>query len=306
MVVTGGNPVNQVGDAARTRRALAAIPYKVVVDLRWSETALEADLLLPAATWLEQDDLYASTWHNYLTYGQAAVAPVAEARSELWMVCQLAKRLGLPGEWEAEPDGFVRRALAPLDLAEGVAPGTWFRHPTAPIVAWSGGRFFTPSGKFEFVSGRAVSEGGPAMASYTAPGEAATGSSWAAQYPLVLVSPRHRDHTHSQFYHAVADGDGLPAVRVHPDLLARLRIMPGDRVRVSSPRGTMLGRAQPAPGQRPEVVVVYEGGSVLAGVGVNLLTPQLLTDLGLGAAYYECRCRVDRDADAVAAGDSGG
>lgn len=302
LVVTGANPVNQLPDASRTRRALATIPFKVVMDLRWSETAQEADLVLPAASWLEQEDLFASSWHKYLTYAEQVVAPRGEARSEPQVFSELACMLDLPGDWQRQAGDWIQLALEPLGLDAAGLRGSWFANPAAQDVPWSDRLFMTPSGRFEFVSGLAVSEGAPAAAAYREPAEAGLGSTWAPTYPFFFLSPRHRNHTHSQFYSNMLSVDGFPSVFLHPSALARLRINPGEVVIVSSPRGSLQGRAQARAGQREDVVVVYEGGSVLTGAGANLLTPQGLTDLGLGARFYDCRCRVDRAVEEVAAG----
>jgi anaerobic selenocysteine-containing dehydrogenase len=294
LVVTGGNPVNQLPDANRTRQALAAIPFKVVMELRWSETAQEADLVLPVASWLEQEDLYTSSWHNYLTYGEQVLPPRGECRTELEVFTGLARLLDLPGGWERQAVDWVQLVLQPLGLPAPELKGTWFRHPTAPGVPWSDHRFLTPSGRFEFTSELAVKDGAPATAGYREPAEASASSPWAPRYPFHFLSPRHGSHTHSQFYAGMIGDDGLPLVYLHPDALTGLGILPGELVVVSSPRGALRGRAQPQAGGREDVVMVYEGGSVLDGIGANLLTPAGLTDLGLGARFYDCRCRVDR------------
>jgi anaerobic selenocysteine-containing dehydrogenase len=79
-----------------------------------TETAAMADIVLPATTFLEHDDVYQAGGHTYLQVTRKVIEPFAECRSNHWVLCQLAKRLGAqhPGfemsEWELIEDALRR------------------------------------------------------------------------------------------------------------------------------------------------------------------------------------------------------
>ncbi len=59
-----------------------------------TETAAMADIVLPATTFLEHDDIYQGSGHTFLQVTRKVVEPYAEARTNHYVICELAKRLG--------------------------------------------------------------------------------------------------------------------------------------------------------------------------------------------------------------------
>ena len=75
--------------------------FTVVHEQFMTETAAMADIVLPATTFLEHDDFYIASGHNYLQVVRKVIEPYAEARPNHFVICELAKRLG------AEHPGFA-------------------------------------------------------------------------------------------------------------------------------------------------------------------------------------------------------
>ncbi|HWO65779.1 MAG TPA: molybdopterin-dependent oxidoreductase, partial [Umezawaea sp.] len=90
----GGNPFHHHQDLRRLRRALSTLDTFVVHETHWTPTARHADIVLPVASTLERDDVAAGAGDSRLRAVPRAVPPRGEAREELWIYTELARRLG--------------------------------------------------------------------------------------------------------------------------------------------------------------------------------------------------------------------
>ncbi len=291
MVVSGANPLNQAPGAPRVRVALSGIPFKAVLDLRWTETCEAFDLFLPVATPFEDQDLHYCSWHPMLTLSEQAVKPRGEALPDRVVWQMLAGRLGFGEDFDRTMAEWVDMALAGATAgglrAESLA-GKTVRFPGMPRVAYEDGHFLTPSGKLELYSERAGHETGHPMASYVGPGDEAG----AGGFPLRLLSPRRVQHLHSQFYEKVVSASGLPTAYISHRELSAAGMRSGDQAHLESRQGKMEVVLEESSDVPDGVVLVYEGGSVLEGKGVNLLTPEGETDMGHGPVYYDCHVAI--------------
>lgn len=306
LFVTRSNPVAQLPDTTKTMKALSLLDLVVTVDLTLTDTARVSDFILPCASTFEEEDVYWCSWHNYITYGERAVPPPAGVRTEAEVFIELGRRLGLSG-LEGTPEEWLARAARPLKERHGLElahlKGRSFRNPEAADVPWSTGEFATPSGKYEFYSERAARDGLPPLPVYQdefvgkleKATEAGTGTVAGdeAGERLRLLTPQHRLSLHSQFHEKVTRGAGL-TVHLPAGYAAFRGIKEGERVLVTSDRGEVEGTAHIDESLQADTAVVYSGGSVWRGEGVNFLTPDTMTDMGLGAAYYSCLVRVEK------------
>jgi len=314
------NPVAQLPDSRRVVSGLSRVPFKVVVELRPTDTTALADVVLPAADVFEDEDLFFCSWHSFFTWGVPAVAPQGEARPDTEIVAALAERLGLGERFRRSPAEWVAYALEPLvraypDLAPGGdvmrLRGTTFPNPAAREVPWAEGEFGTPSGRFEFgtdwPSATEALEGGPVgrpvpeAEEHPDAGAGPEGSPRQDGLLFHLITPQHRLTLHSQFYDKVLERtggrDGMPALHLHPSAAAALGLEEGARVSVETDQGRLEARLVLDRGLRPDTACLYSGGWVGLGArgrptSANLLTPDRLTDMGCQAAYYDCLCRV--------------
>jgi len=301
------NPASQLPDAGSTAETLRRIPFKVVVDVAPTDTTTLADVVLPAADFLEDEDLYYCSWHPYFTWAVPATSPPGRARPETWIISELARRLGVGDGLGRSPADWIARALAPLVARNpGMAPGgnatslrgTFFRNPEAPAVPWREGPFATPSGRLEFGRKWPCLEDAGADVSGTA--EQAARRDGAPVFHL--LSPQHRLTLHSQFYDRViartSRGSGLPAVFANPRPAGRLGLADGDTVTVRSDRGSLEAHLVLDAGVRHDTLLIYSGGPTgLSGddrpASANLLTPDNVTDMGVQAAFYDCLCTLE-------------
>src|SRR5581483_6501993 len=170
LFVSANNPAVTCPDSRTVRRALErADLFTVVHDPFLSDTARYADLVLPAATYLETDDFFRSYGTYWMQRGRRAVAPVGEAWSNERLARELARRLGVEHPVLAlDDDALVARlvagatgAAAGLDVA-ALASGAPQKLPVPPAQ-----RFATPSGRLEFHSETLAREGRPPMPDWT-------------------------------------------------------------------------------------------------------------------------------------------
>jgi len=107
------NPAETLPNQKAVRKGLTRKDVFVVVhDTHWTETAKLADLVLPAPTFFEKEDIVISYSHRYVRKSQRVVQPLGESKSELWIVTQLAERLNLKEKWLYEnPWKAVEKAL---------------------------------------------------------------------------------------------------------------------------------------------------------------------------------------------------
>ena len=94
MYIMGENPAMSDPDANHAREALAALEHLVVQDIFLTETAYLADVILPASAFPEKTGTFTNT-DRLVQIGRQALDPPGEARQDLWIIQQMARRLGL-------------------------------------------------------------------------------------------------------------------------------------------------------------------------------------------------------------------
>ena len=289
LFIAANNPAVTCPDAGKVRRGLARDDlFTVVHDPFLSVTARYADIVLPAATYLESEDLYRAYGTYYLQYAPAAVASQGEAWSNFRLAQELAGRIGLtdpvfqmaPHEVMAELFRGSRGAAAALDL-DDVRSGRPIR-----LAPEAGQEFRTPSGRLEFYSGQLAGQGLAAMPDWQPDPQEETD---AARWPLrLLTAPGYfQSHTAYSGVGFLRRREGPPSCILHPDDARRRGLADGARVRLYNERGAaglvlkisdeVLPGVVLVPGQRPD-------GETVSGT-VNILCSDRYTDLGEGATY---------------------
>lgn len=323
MWVERGNPVTQNPDTNRVLEAMRSLDFRVVVEQFMTDTAREADIVLPAKTLFEQSDVIGAYWHPYIQLKQKLLDPPGEVRPESEIYWALADRLGIPAEeregvlpapGDEAVEAYLRRHLAPFPeltlerLAEGpvLAPG----HQE---VAFSDFVFPTPSGKIELRSREAAVRWGvdelpswvpPAEGDGTAgpaEGDGAAGPATGAARTngagwLHFMTPNTKNRIHSQFNNlaTIRALSPAPFLQMHPDDAEPRGIRDRERVRVHNGRGELEVAVRLDRGIRPGCVAMTNGWWITEGGTVNFLSPGKETDLGYGAAFHETRVQVER------------
>jgi anaerobic selenocysteine-containing dehydrogenase len=274
--ITAGNPVAMLPESETVRRALASREFTVVVDSHPTDTTDLAHLVLPTTTLLEDDDLLGAYGHHWLGVARPVVPPPPGVRTDLEIMQELARRVGLgpamagtAREWKER----LLRRVAPLGATIDALERGPVRNPLPPRVLFEKRRFATASGRVNLIHEE------PPAAPVGAPG-----------FPLQLLALSTPEAQSSQWVGSAAGDGPLPAT-LHPDAAPGFR--DGDEARLVSRVSSMPVRLRFDPNQRRDVVLVAKGGQLRDGRCANALVRARLTDAGEGAAYYDEAVRVE-------------
>lgn len=295
--VERGNPLTQNPDTNLTLKAFRSLEFRVVVEQFFTDTALEADIVLPAKNMFEQTDIVGSYWNPYIQLKQKVVEPNGEVKPETEIYYLLSKKLGFtdnqlegilvkPGDRNVEQ--FLNEKLSKFPdlslekLKEGpvIAPGL-------QEFAFSDFTFNTPSGKIELYSNRAVSEWNTdPLPAYVPAVEISDAKD--TGYPLVLMSPNTKNRIHSQFNNLEIIGmiSGPPTISINPADAQKRGIENGAMVEVFNGRGNLRLKAELTYQIRVGCVSIPNGWWRTQGVSVNTLSAGRETDMGHGAAFH--------------------
>jgi anaerobic selenocysteine-containing dehydrogenase len=271
ILITAGNPVASLPDANRVKAALSRAPFKVVAGHFLDDTALLADVFLPATTFLEEDDVVASYGHSYICPINQAISPLGECRSDFDLFMALGARLNL-ADYVKPREEWLRLILGPT-LKMGVsletirAGGAY--QPDIPHVPYQDKRFPTQSGKFNLLE------------RYEPP------AVYDADRRFALMSTAPKEWLCSE----ILPGEHLKIlpVTVNEAVARELGFQEGEEVWVHNGLGRLKAQVRLNPQLRPDLVVIPRGGWGQYDCNVNVLTQALLTKVGSGTAYYQSR-----------------
>ncbi len=235
MYILGENPAMSDPDLNHAREALAMLEHLVVQDIFLTETANYADVILPAAAFYEKNGTVTNT-NRQVQIGRAAVTPPGEAREDWAITTALANRIGLGWTYTHPSEVFaeMKQTMKSLDNItwerlerEGAVtyPSLSPEDPGQPIVFGSG--FPRAGGRAKFTPASVIS-----------PAELPD-----PEYPMIMTTGRQLEHWHTGSMtrrSAVLDAVEPEAnCSLHPDTLKRLGVAPGERIRLSTRRGSI-------------------------------------------------------------------
>jgi len=288
--------------------------FTVVHEQFLTDTTDYADIVLPATTFFEHEDLQTAYGHYFLQSSDAAIAPLGECRSNVETFRALALHMGFEDECFRESiESMMDTALASsnpllkgidrerlkreghvrLNFSSQVGTGADL---AAPFLPFAHGHFATPSGKAELYSESLQAQGLDPVVNFVPPSESRHGSGSKA-FPLELLARKADNFLNSTF-------SNLPVTQKmeEPGLLeisradARARgIADGDRVRVFNNRGEIELLARVDGKVRPGVVSALLHWAKLSPGhrNINVLTSEKLTDLGNSATFYSVLVEVE-------------
>jgi biotin/methionine sulfoxide reductase len=304
----GGNPFHHHQDTNNLRAAWRRPQTVIVHEPWWTATARHADIVLPATTTLERNDIGCAPRDRFVIAMQKAIEPVGQARNDFSIFAALAHRLGCEDAYTCGRDeiGWLRHLYD--DWRVGVRTNLteipdfdrfWadgfleIPHSADEYVMLSGFRgdpeknkLATPSGRIELYSEKIARFGYddcPPHASWIAPSE------WLGapqDHPLHLISSQPRYRLHSQMdagpISARGKVNGREAVAIHPDDARQRGIKDGDVVRIYNARGACLAGAVLTDTMSPGVAKLScgawydpagaEDGALCAHGNANMLT----------------------------------
>jgi anaerobic selenocysteine-containing dehydrogenase len=293
-IVTCGNPLTQVPDTNKVREAFESLETLVVIDQFMTDTAELADYVLPAATAFEVEDVYySSMYHHYVNHGPKVVEPPGEAKPDVWIWAELAKRLGFGEEFDFTREEFLGMGLISL-LKKGISlekiRDDKFAELPVDEIPWSDRKFKTPSGKYEFTSS-AVTDG---RIKLSLPTETKwTNPDLAEKYPYTLLTIHPLRSNHSQHFH-LFQPEPYVKVEIASSVAAEKGLKDQDYVRVWNDRGEIHGTVSILKAAHPGTVNIDEGLSARFGGSVNQLTSSRESDNGLGSTLYDCLVNIEK------------
>ena len=295
LAVWNMNPAASNPEQGRLCRALARDDlFTVVADCFMTDTARFADVVLPAASFLEFDDLVGSYMHLSLS-AQAKVRPApgeAVANQEIFRRIARAMRLDEPALYE-DDRSVIDRLLAGSGL--GIGFDELKRRGTvpvaeAPVILHAGLAFPTPSGRIEIASARAAADGLPATPQPTVDVLPRAGR-------LRLLTPASAWRLNSSYDNdaRIRERAGPPTVTVHPADAGRLGLADGGRARVWNDTGSLVLAVRVSEMTTEGTAWCPKGrwpGLDAAGAGINALNPGRKADMGASTAVHSTEVRL--------------
>nr|WP_100422387.1 molybdopterin oxidoreductase family protein [Sediminihabitans luteus] len=322
LLVHGSNLVVSAPDASRVVERLRSLDLLVVCDTVPSETAMLADVVLPVTQWAEEEGTMTSLEGRVIRRRKVLDAP-GEARSELWILAELARRLGSTVDLPTDPavvfDELARASAggpadysglshARLDAAElgaaehgtaepdDAAPGGtglfWpCPAPSSDTTGQGQGQGPHPGTPRMFLDRFATPDGRARM---TVVDHVGPSDDVRDEAPVYLVTGRVLQHYQSGAQtHRVAELERAvpaPFVEIHPVLASRLGVDDGAPVRLESRRGVMVAEARWTDRVRPDTVFVPFHWS---GDGsVNRLTTDAVDPISAMPEFKVCAVAV--------------
>ena len=315
LFVYGSNPATIAPNAGRVAAGLRREDlFTVVHELFMTDTAVLADIVLPATSQLEHVDLHKAYGHTHLTYNQPAIPPLGESKSN-WDVMQLlATEMGFSEPWLHQSadevlDEVLTATAATNPVLAGITLNQLKQENSVPLtiepdVPFADGRFPTPSGKVELYSQTMAEMGLDPLPFWddTVDFGGQDGARLNGQFPaeesFTLLSPAAHHFTTSTFANQpdLLAREGEPFVEIHPDDAAKYQIQSGDRVRLENGRGFCDLKAKVTDGVRRGVVVSPKGrwGKMGNGRNINWLTSDALGDMAGQSTFHSSRVWLRR------------
>lgn len=302
MIVQNTNPMSVAPDQNKVKQGFAREDLFVCVHEQFmTETAKMADVVLPATTFLEHDDVYRGGGHQYIILGPQLVVPPGECRNNHEVIAALAKRVG------AEHPGFgmsprqlidqmlqvsKRGTLAELETNRWLDCQPPFRQAHyLDGFPWADGKFrFKP--EWETVPFRSPYQSGPVAAMPRLPDYWAAIEEADAAHPFRLATSPARGFLNSTFNETPTSiaQEKRPTVMIHPDDAAAQGIGDGDYVVLGNTRGEVRLNAKVFDGVRRGVLIaesIWPNSAYADGCGINSLTgADPIAPYG-GAAFHD-------------------
>ncbi|MEW5919414.1 MAG: molybdopterin-dependent oxidoreductase [Bacillota bacterium] len=252
------NPVLTRANACEVYRALEKVEFMAVSDFFLTPTAELADIVLPAATWLEMDYI-GDFWkrHGYIL-PRRKVVQVGECRSDHEMLNDLAHRIGQGEHWWDTFEGGLDYILAPMGITWQEFKQMDYIRGEVKYEKYREKGFSTPTRKFELYSTVLEKMGyDPLPQHREVPESPVSTPELYREYPYILITGARQPgffHTENRQVPWLRELHREPRVEIHPETAAKEGIKEGDWVIIESPRGKVRQRARLFSGIDPRVV----------------------------------------------------
>ena len=299
MYVMGENPAMSDPDAHHAREALAKLDMLVVQEIFLTETCYYADVILPATAWPEKDGTVTNT-DRMVQMGRKALDAPGEAKPDLWIIQELARRLGCDWNYSGPKDVFNEMRQGMNSIA-GITYERLERESSVTYPCEKEGDPGQPTvfiDKFPTTTGRARFVPADVIPANERPDK---------EFPFVLITGRQLEHWHTGAMTrraSVLDAiEPDPTVLIHPLDLDALGAQAGDVISVASRRGIVSLYARADDGTPRGAVFIpfcfYEAAA-------NLLTNPALDPVGKIPEFKYCAVKVTRGGELTPVSSYGG
>lgn len=269
LYVMGENPAMSDPDLDHVRAALSTLDHLVVQDIFLTETAMFADVVLPASAWPEKTGTVTNT-NRQIQMGRPALDPPGAARRDFDILVAMGQQLGLAWNYTHPRDVFteMKKVMRSLDHI------SWDRLEREDAVTYPCQSDDAPGQKVVFADRFPTATGRARFV----PAEPMPPGEWPDEaYPMILTTGRELEHWHTGAMTrraTVLDAlEPAATVSLNPDTMRRLGILAGETVRLVTRRGsiTLAAREEPAM-QRDMVFVPF----AYVEAAANILTSERL------------------------------
>ncbi len=283
--IMGENPAMSDPDAGHARDALAKLEHLVVQDIFLTETAMLADVVLPASAFAEKTGTFTNT-NRQVQLAREVVSPPGEAKQDWWIIQEIANRIDQNWTYTHPKDIFAEMRLTMKSL-NGI---TWERLEREDVVTYPCDSEDQPGHDVIFTDGYPTANGRAKLVPTTLipPAELPDDA-----FPMVLTTGRVLEHWHTGAMtrrSGVLNGQEPEAVvSMNPYQLGQLDLGPGDSVRVESRRGAVelkIRADRDVPDGMVFIPFCYHEAAA------NLLTNPKLDPVGKIPEFKFCAVRV--------------
>jgi len=296
LLVVGSNPAVSAPNTKHVNQGLEGLEFMAVADFFFSETAQRADVVFPVTQWAEEDGTVTNLEGRVILRRRASDPP-GEARSDTFILLELAKRLGR-GEYfpyQHTREVFEELRIASKGGAADYSGITWgrieqedgifwpcpdIRHPGTPRMFTE--KFATPDGKAQMQAVR-----------YRPSAEEPD-----AEYPLRLTTGRYLQHylsgNQTRRVAPLVKVKPHPLIEVHPDTAKRYGLTEGGMARLTTRRGSVVLSVKVTSTIRPDTIFApfHWGGEQC----INDLTNPALDPTSRMPEFKTCAVRIEREA----------
>ena len=267
--------------------------FSVVVDLFQTDTADHADIVLPAASFLEFDDLVVPYFHLLLSAQVKVEDPPGQALPNPEIFRRLARAMAFeePELFEADRDvleALLSRSGLGIDFEQLARRGSIDPFPE-PLIQFADSKFPTPSGRIELASARAAEDGHPRLPQPHAAARPPKGE-------LRLLSPASEWQMNDSYGNDpnIRRRLGEPRVHLNPQDARALGLRDGDAALLSNSTGELELRVAISDVVAPGVALAHKGRwpKLDAGANVNVLNPGTPSDMGESSSVHGTTVRV--------------
>ena len=300
MYIMGENPAMSDPDLNHARHALASLEHLVVQDIFMTETAWLADVVLPATAWPEKTGTVSNT-DRMVQLGQQAIDPPGQARPDLWIIQDIARRMGLAWDYPGEHSGVAAVYEEMRQAMHAAISGiSWERLQRESSVTYPCLSADDPGSPTVFIERFATADGRVQLV----PADIIPANERPdADYPFVLITGRQLEHWHTGSMTrrtVVLDAiEPMATASMCGDDLQQMGLQPGDVITVRSRRGQVAIHLRRDDGTPRGAIFIpfayYEAAA-------NLMTNAALDPVGKIPEFKYCAVAVSAGGVAVERG----